>query len=79
MSRTEPDMRGLGLLALLPAALSIILAFSLIPFAFVASAVGMALGVVARKDARSRPMGTVAVVLAAAGFVCATAVVAMLA
>jgi hypothetical protein len=66
MRPTEPDMRGLGILALGLAALSAVLAVSYFfsPLAYLAAAIAIPLGVMARGHKRSRAMGTAAVVVA---------------
>jgi hypothetical protein len=76
----EPDIRGLGLLSLLAAAASALLAVSYFysPFTYLAAAVAAPLSVMARGDQRSRTMGTIALAVAAAAAVWATVTLVVL-
>lgn len=72
----EPDMRPLGGIALGLAALSALFAMSgfFSPFAYLAAAIAIPLGLMARGHERSHVMGTAAVVVAAIAVVGATAI-----
>lgn len=74
MQQTQPDMRGLGLLALLLAALSAVLSVSYFYslLAYLPAAIAIPLGVAARGHWRSRALGTVAVLVAVTAVACAT-------
>jgi hypothetical protein len=67
-------MRGLGILALVVAAVSALCAVSVFysPIAYIAGAVAIPLAVMARGDQRSRVLGTVALVVAVTAVVVAT-------
>ena len=80
MPQSEPSMRPLGGLALGFAALSAVLAvtYFLSFFAYLAAAVAIPLGVVARGHEVSRAMGTAAVVVAVIAVVGATVVLVLL-
>ena len=79
MTQSEPSVRPLGGLALGCAALSAVLAatyfFSFV--AYLAAGVALPLGVLARGHARSRAMGTAAVVVAVIAVVGATVVLVL--
>lgn len=74
MRQTEPDVRPLGIMALGLALLSAAFAVSyfLSPLAYLAAAIAIVLGVIARTEERSRAMGTFAVVVAVFAVIGAT-------
>jgi hypothetical protein len=77
--QTEPDMLGLGILALVPGVLSVAFAVSYFfrPLAHLAAALTMPLGVMARGDERSRVLGTTALAFATVAIVWATVVIVL--
>jgi hypothetical protein len=78
MRQAEPDIRPLGGLALGFAVLSALFAVSYFfsPLAYLAAALAVPLGVMARGDERIRTMGTAAVAIAAVAIVLASVVLA---
>ena len=76
MRQSEPDIRPLGGLALGLAALSLLFAVSYFfsPLAYLAAALAVPVGVMARGDARIRVLGTMALIIAVVAVVWATVV-----
>ena len=72
-------MLGLGILALLPAVLSMAFAVTYFysPLSYLAAALAIPLGVIGRGHERSRALGTTAVVVASVGVVWATVVLVL--
>ncbi|QIK65664.1 hypothetical protein G7072_04305 [Nocardioides sp. HDW12B] len=68
MRTSEPDPRVLGRMALGLAVLSLVLAatYFFSPLAYLVGALAVVLGLVSRTDVRSRSLGTVTLVIAAA-------------
>jgi hypothetical protein len=79
MRHSEPDIRPLGGLALRLATLSALFAVSYFfcPLAYLAAALAMPLGVIARGDERIRAMGTAAVIVGVAAIIWATGVLVL--
>jgi len=75
----EPSVRPLGFLALGLAILSALLAVSYFfsPFAYLAAALAIPLGVIARGDERIRAVGTIATAIAVVAIITATAILVL--
>jgi hypothetical protein len=77
--QSEPDIRPLGGLTLGLAVLSALFAVSYFfsPLAYLAAALAVTLGVIARGDERIRAMGTTAVIVAVGATIWATVVLVL--
>ena len=76
---SEPDVRPVGALAVGAAVLSGVLAvtYFLSPLAYLPAALAVGLGAAARREERTRALGTTALVIASAAVVWASAVLVL--